>query len=405
MPAYRYRAVDFTGRIARGSVAAANEWELAQNLHQAGLELIEASAQQASAPRRWQWRAAPRLAPEALARFASQMSDLLRAGIPFPESLQDLTRAAGDGGLRDALADIHRAVHHGSTIAEAFARHPRVFPDIFIAILAAGEASGDLTATFAQLARYANARATTIGQLRRAVRYPLFLVLVTAGVLAFMVTMVIPPIIQFLGTFGRTLPLMTRILIGFSDALVHDWWLIALVFAVLFLALDILRRNSEGAARRLDAALLRLPLMGPVLHKLALARFAHSFAILFQSGIGIPDSLRGAGVTLGNRALSAELDEAGRQLLAGRALSAALANLFPPFAVHMIRIGERSGQLGKALDDIAAACDRSVTEATGRLIGAMEPALTILIGGILAWIVLAVLGPIYSNLGAINAMM
>jgi type IV pilus assembly protein PilC len=409
MPAYNYRAVDFSGRIARGRKAAANEWELAENLHRAGFELIEARAKKEISPKagfpRLSLRLPQRLDPELLARFAAQMADLLRAGIPFPEALQDLARAAPSGAQRDALDDIHRAIHHGSTIAEAFVRQPRQFPAVFTAILAAGEKSGDLIATFTHLARYAEARAAAIVQFRRAIRYPLFLLLVTVGVIGFMTTMVIPPIVQFLNSINSQLPLMTRILIGVSDAFARYWWAGGLVLGGLLLALHVARLYSEDVARATDRLILRLPVLGAVFHKLAIARFAHSFAILYHSNAGIIESLTSAGGTLGNRELTAMIGDARRQIEAGRPLSTALGGFLPSFAAHMIRIGERSGKLGKALDDIAVTCDRDVAEATTRLIGAMEPALTLMIGGVLAWIVLAVLGPIYGNIAKIGSMM
>jgi len=405
MPAYNYRAVDFSGRVARGRKAAANEWELAQNLSHAGLELIEARARKEFEPKPTSFRWVRRLDPQLLARFASQMTDLLRAGISFPESLQSLAQASTAGALRDGLEDIHRAIHHGSHIAQAFMRHPRLFPEVFTSILAAGEKSGDLTVTFAQLTRYAEARATTLSQLHRAVRYPLFLLAVTVGVITFMSTMVIPPIVQFLNSIDSQLPLMTRILISSSNLFADYWWVAGLAIAGALFVLHLARLYFDGVAYTIDRLTLKLPMLGHVWRKLAISRFAHSFAILYQSGSGIMESLREATGTLGNRALAAKAMNAERQIEAGRSLSTALRELFPPFAVHMIRIGERSGQLAKALDDIAAACDRDVADATEKLIGSMEPALTLMVGGILAWIVLAVLGPIYGNVAKIGSMM
>jgi len=218
-------------------------------------------------------------------------------------------------------------------------------------------------------------------------------------------TMVIPPIIQFLGTIDAELPLSTRILISASDVFANYGLILLTVIALAALILLAARRSSEKTALKIDRLILQLPLAGSVLRKLALSRFAHSFAILFQSGIGVIESMKGAGGTLGNRALSAMLTEAEQQVRSGRTLSVALGDLLPPFAVHMLRIGERSNQLGKALDDIAVTADRESAEIVTQLIGAMEPMLTMLIGGMLAWIVLAVLGPIYGSLGKIGAMM
>ncbi|MGE3623060.1 MAG: type II secretion system F family protein [Bdellovibrionales bacterium] len=404
MPAYHYRAVDYSGRIARGSSAAANETELAQNLSRTGLELIEARLKRASgvAPRH---RFARHLPASILVQFTSHMADLLRAGIPFTEALNDTTQLAEVATLRDALLDIYRAINHGAGIAQAFRRHGRLFPDTFTAILAAGEKSGDLAATFDHLLRYTEARARTIEQLRRALRYPLFLLAVAVGIIGFMTTMVIPEIIQFLGSLDSRPPFTTRVLIASSAFVSRYGWAILLTFVMCGLALYVLHRISGTVARIVDTLVLRLPFIGPVLRKIALARFTHGLAVLHQSGVGLIDSLRGAGLTLGNRALAYRLDRAIVHVESGQPLSAAISDLLPAFAVHVIRVGERSGKLNKSLEDVAVAFDRQVTAATSRLIGALEPALTLLVGCLMAWIVLAVIGPIYGSLGQLGTMM
>lgn len=400
MPTYRYRAVQPSGRIAEGTVAAANENELTQYLSHSGLELIEARVRKETKSRiRWPRRTPPR----ALAVFASQTEDLLKADVPFVDALRDVAATAETGAMRDALADTLRAINHGSRIADAFARHTNLFPPVFTAILAAGEASGDLTGTFAQLTRYAESRARTSEQLRRALRYPLFLLLIAFGVVGFMMTMVVPQLVQFLSSIGGQLPPMTRFLIAVSGFFC-DWWPGMIVAPALGVAaLGFLHRHSEQAAQSVDGFILRVPVFGNLVRQLALTRFMHSFAILFQSGVGVVAGLRSARATLGNRALEAMLDDVERQVQSGRSLSLAMTGIFPAFAVRMIGTGEHSGQLGKSLNDIAAAYDREAAAAAERMIGALEPALTILIGAILAWVVLAVLGPVYGSLAALNA--
>lgn len=398
MPAFSYRAVHASGQVARGNRQAANEAELTQHLTYAGLELIDARIKKESRTKlRWQ-----RLAPRKLTIFCSQMEDLLKAGIPFTESLRELTNSYEAGFMRDALIDILRDIHHGTRIAAAFGIYDRLFPPVFLAILSAGEVSGDMCKTFEQLTRYADSRAKTSEQLHRALRYPLFLMLVAVSVVSFMMVMVVPKVIGFLNTIDSELPLMTKILIMFSNLFANLWWQLLLAIPALALAFSFLRANSEKAALTLDALLLRIPLLGVIIHKLALARFAHSFSILFQSGIGIVSSLRSAQATLNNHSLEAELNDAIQQVQSGQSLSLAMSGMLPAFALRMIRTGEQSGQLSKSLNDIATAYDREVTDVTERTIGMLEPALTILIGLLLAWVVLAVLGPIYGSLSKLN---
>jgi type IV pilus assembly protein PilC len=405
MPSYRYRAVHSSGRIVHGVVSAVNENDLAQFLGGAHLELIEVREKKETPDHglAW-WHGLRRVPPRALALFCSQMADLLKAGMPLLDALGELAALAEAGILADALADIVRALSHGSRIADAFARHPRIFPPVFVAILSAGEASGDIARAFEQLAVYAEGRARMSERIRRVLRYPLFLLAVASGVVTFMMTLVVPQIVAFLNSIDSQLPPATRVLIALSDVFAAVWWMAGLLLIGGAMLAALAHRNSERVARVLDGAMLRLPLVGEVMEKLMLARFAQSLAILVQSGLDLPASLRGAQDTLGNRALEVRLDAARRQIAQGRSLSSSMAGLFPPFAASILRVGEQSGQLEKSLGDIAAHYDREAAASVERMIGALEPVLTLLIGGLLAWVVLAVLGPIYGSLSKMNVM-
>jgi type IV pilus assembly protein PilC len=399
MPAYRYRAIHATGRVASGHLTAANEQELAQYLSETGLELIAAKVKQEK-KRRFVKKASPRM----LADFAMQMSDLLNAGVAFIDALEDIARAGEEGAMRDALADIMRDINHGEHIAAAFARHPRLFPPVFTAILAAGEASGDLSRTFGHLARYTQSSAKTDEQLRKALRYPIFLAVVAFAVVTFMMTAVVPQVLTFLNSIDSQLPFMTRLLISVSSVFAKGWWMGVMAIFCMALLLNFLRRHSENVAFRVDEIVLRLPLMGEVTSRIALSRFMHSFAILFQNNVGVLASLREARGTLHNHALAALIDQAEQHVRSGRSLSAALEPVLPSFALRLIRIGEKGGTLAKNLNDVADAYDRQVADATDRMIGSLEPILTVFMGLILAWVVLAVLGPIYGSLSKLSAM-
>lgn len=398
MPAYHYRAVHAEGMIVRGARQAANESDLAQHLTFSGLELIEARVRKEHTF----FRSSRQLKPRELAIFSAQMQDMLQAGVSFTDSLREIIHGEDKGFFRDSLSDILQNIHNGSRIAVAFAAYARLFPPVYISILQAGEISGNLVQTFSSLTRYAESRATTTEQLRRALRYPLFLVLVAFGVVTFMMTMVVPKVTDFLNTIDSNLPLMTKMLIGASTLFSSLWWPIVFGTLCCVAVLRFLHRHSEYAAFTIDAFFLRLPVLGNTLRKLAFARFAHSFAILFQSGIGVVASLRSAKATLGNRALEMSVDGVMQQVQSGLSLSQAFNGLMPSLALRMLRTGEQSGHMAKSLNDIAAAYDREVDDVTTRLIGMLEPTLTLLIGGVLAWVVLAVLGPIYASLGHIT---
>ena len=400
MQTYRYRAAQKNGQVIVGMLTAPDEHALSHALANENLELISARAAQ-DKPFRLQ---SARPSARVVAAFCTHMAELMRVGVPFAEALQDVAEGMERSALRDALRDVRRTILSGRGIAESFARQSAVFPPIFIALLSAGVATGDLTATFARLAHYMESRASLNERLHRALRYPLFLCLVAGGVFAFMMLAVVPQIILFLNTIGGELPPMTRILIALAEFVATGWpYVLGAAFGLLSVGW-ILRRMSETAARILDGWVLRLPMLGATLGKIIRARFAYSFALLVESGTTIPESLAGARVTLGNQALAHSVDGLIRRVESGAPLSVAFANLFPPAALRLVRRGEQSGQLAQSLRDIAALYDREAAEATDKMLGVLEPALTLMVGALLAWIVLAVLGPIYGSLATMNVV-
>ena len=403
MPAYAYRAVHASGRVSRGQMSAANENELAHYLSESGLELIDAREDKGRA---LGFSFGGRtVSPRILAAFCTRMHDLLQSGILFPEALREAVGATENRVMREALGQVLRTVENGGGIAASFELYPRLFPSVFVAIVGAGEKSGDMTAVFDFLARYATEGAATQERLRRALRYPLFLFFVAGSAVAFMMVAVVPQVVLFLQGIDGNLPLATRLLVALSAAFTdYGLWIgggVCLLAGGVFVA----RRVSAGFAVRCDAILLRLPFVGKVITKTALARFAHSFSILFRTGCEVPDCLRQAQETVGNLALRAEIVGAAERVQTGASLSRALEGVMPSFAVGLLRTGERSGNLGKSLSDIAAAYDREAQAATDSFIGVLEPMLTLAIGGVLAWTVMAMLGPLYGSLSVLGGRM
>lgn len=401
MPVFRYRAIDASGRLARGSLAAANETELARFLGLSRLELIAARPQRRLKPVAPEWKR--RVPPRMLAQFCAQMADMLSAGIPLLDALQDLALTMPQGALRHAIQDVARDLTHGAGLAASLRKRAALFPPVMMAIVASGEASGDMAQAFTHAARYLESRARIQEKLRRALRYPLFLVVVAAAVVTFMMVMVVPQIVAFLNSLDGKLPLLTRALIAVSRFFSVVWIWGVLAAGVLSVAVTAARHLFPAFAVWVDGVLLRLPLIGHVMERLMVARFAQSLSILVQSGLTLPDALRGAHDTLGNRALERRLDDMGRRLQHGTPLSKAAEVLFPVYAARVLAVGEQGGHVPKALMDIAAHYDREASDDAERMIGVFEPALTLVVGAILAWVVLAVLGPIYGSLALLNS--
>jgi type IV pilus assembly protein PilC len=382
---------------------AASENELAHNLAQSGLELIDARAKKENAFLFSLSR--NKISRRTLAGFCSRLHDLLRVGIAFPDALHDIRMSTDNRVLADALTQISQAIANGKGIAASFALFPDLFPPVFIAIAASGEKSGDMAVVFDYLARYAATNAQTHERLVRALRYPLFLFVIAGSAVAFMMAMVVPQIVQFLNGIEGHLPFSTRMLIFVSAVVTNHGRLLLSVVLISGFAFYIARKTSSSFAISFDGFLLRLPVLGSVIAKSEVARFAHSFSILLRSGCDVAGCLRQAGETISNRAMRDNVEKAEQRVLDGADVSQALDGVLPPFAIGVLRTGEQSGSLDKSLDDIVAAYDRESADAVDTFIGLLEPCLTLAIGGLLAWTVLAVLGPLYGSLSVLGGRM
>ncbi len=400
MPAFAYRAVHASGRVSRGEMSASNENELGHYLRQSGLELIDAREKKNSSLRFSFSRSRARRTEAS--ELCARLSDLLQAGIPFADALNDVNPTVSSRVLADALTQISNAVADGKGIAASFGMFSGLFPPVLISIVAAGEASGDMAATFRFLSRLTKTRAETHERLRRALRYPLFLFLVAGGASLFMMTAVVPQIVQFLNGLGGRLPFATRALIATSSFIAsYGPGLFASLIASTVAAFAA-RKISPSFALIFDRALLRLPAVGVIVLKTDIARFAQSFAILFRSGCDVSSCFEQANETVGNRALQSGIKDAAQRVHNGAALSSALEGVLPPFAVGALRVGERSGNIAKSLETIAESYNREAARAVDSFIGLLEPGLTLIVGLLLAWTVLATLGPLYGSLSVLG---
>ena len=311
---------------------------------------------------------------------------------------------AEDARLRELCAAIYRDVSEGQPLSAAFGRHPKMFGNVFTALIAAGEQTGKLADSFQQLVRHLKWSAAMSARLRKATRYPAVAGCVVLGVTVFMMAGVVPQVVDFLAANNQELPVWTVALIATSQVVQSFWPLLLAAPITGFVLVRLLIRYSYGFAYRWDALRLALPILGKVMKKLALARFAQMFAVLFQSGIDILSCLDAGRRVTDNRVLAEALGLVRQQVQAGSPLSAALAasGEFPTRVTRMVKIGEETGKLGETLSQVAEFYDRDVDEAIDAMIAMIEPALTAILGLVMAWIALAVFGPIYDNLDQIG---
>ncbi|KJS37392.1 MAG: type II secretion protein F [Rhodospirillaceae bacterium BRH_c57] len=400
MPQYAYRAINDRGRSVRGKITAANENDLFQQLRSISLELVDTREVTDSKLR---VALAPRVKIRDQIQLCVHLEQLQSAGVPLIEGLADVRDSTDNARLRDMLAEIYRDVSQGSSVSEAFSRHPRTFGTVFTALLAAGEVSGNLNESFRHLVKHLKWTDGINSKVKKAVRYPLIMLTLMLALFFFMMGMVVPEVVGFLKNMGTELPVFTTSLIATSDFVLESWYLMIGIPVAAVIGLKMAIKASYRVAYGMDYLMLRLPVLGDMIRKIAMSRFAHFFAIMFQSGVPLLQCLDTAKMVAANRVLSEALDTVKEQVQNGEPLSRALnrTGQFPSLVIRMIRIGEDSGNLSGTLGHITEFYDRDVDEAVDGIVAMAEPALTLVAGGMMVWIIGGVFGPLYDSFGSV----
>ena len=401
MPLYNYKALNQTGRRVVGQMTANNDLDLFQRLKQVNLELISAKVHSGGGG--LMGLLGRKIANRELVQMCLHLQQLSAAGVSLMDGLADVRDSTDHRRLRDLLAEVFEDVGSGQSLSDAFGQHPRVFGTVFQSLMVAGEESGNLTESFHQLVKHLKWTDAVDKKIKKATRYPIFMLLVLLGMFVMMMLFVVPQLVTFLKAEGQDLPLMTVALIDTSEFVQNFWYLLVVAPVVLFFAMKTIARSSEKVAYRLDFYTLRLPIFGELVRKIALSRFAHFFATMFQSGVPILTCLDTASRVVGNRCLSRSLSTVRAGVADGNPLSVGLRNTgeFPSLVIRMVKIGEESGNLGDTLNNVTDFYDRDVDESVDGLVDMIQPILTVFGGGMMVWIILAVIGPIYNSLSKI----
>ncbi len=396
MPAYRFEAASAAGRIERGIVDADSPRQARGVLRERGLTPISvATVEDRAAGGTGSMVIGGRLKDADLAMATRQLASLLSARLPLERALAAIVEQAERPVVRDRFAAVRSEVVAGQTLAASMGKYPRDFPDVYRALVAAGEQSGDLGLVMSRLADYVESRTALAQRVTMAFTYPVIVTVVAAGVIIALLTYVVP---QVVGVFTQTkqkLPLLTVILIELSAFVRHWGWLVALLLAGAAVgAKSLLKTPSLRLAWH--KRLLDLPLFGRLIRGVNTARFASTLAILTASGVPLIRALDAGAQTLTNEAMRANVVDAVSRVREGAPLSRALAagGYFPPVMIHMIASGEATGELPDMLERTAKTLSGEVERRTLALTSLLEPLLILVMGAIVLMIVLAVLLPI-----------
>lgn len=378
-------------------MAAANESDLFNHLRGAGLELVNCAPLNRS--RGLFGGGGGRVAIRDLIQLFMHLEQMQDAGVPLLDALGDIRDSTEQTRLRDILAEVHRDVSEGSSMSEALAQHPRMFTPLYVSLIASGEETGDLTSAYRHLVKYLKWVDDMQSKVRKATRYPTILVVVVILTIILMMGYVVPQIVGFIKFLDQELPFYTTALIQTSEFFKAYWWAVMIAPVILFVVLKMLRKSSARFAFMTDRLLLEMPIAGPLIRKISVARFSQTFGALFASGVDVMNGLRNARQTVTNLALIDALEGVEVQVAAGSPLSEAFnaSGEFPSMVVRMIKVGEESGNLTVVLDQVSEFYTKDVDEAVQGLIAMIEPFLTLFLGGMILWIAVAVFGPIYSS--------
>lgn len=400
MSAFTYKAIDKQGRPARGNLEAANEVDLELRLRRMGLDLITYRVQSKSASR----NARGRVSRQDLITLCIDLEQISRAGIPLIDGLRDLRDGMDNPRFREILTTVIEDMEGGKVLSQCLAGHPGVFSPVFVSLVRAGELAGTLPEVFESLAASLRWQDELASMTKRLMIYPSLVLVVVTSVVLFLLIWLVPQITQLIKTMRVEIPVQTRMLTFLSDQL-RIWWPLLLGLPVVIgISLAIWVRRSEKARYLWDYAKLHMPLTGPILQKIILARFSNFFAMMYRSGITVLEALRNSEEIVGNRVIADGLRRATQQITAGDSVAEAFQNIgiFPSLVVRMLRLGEATGALDAALMNVNYFYGRDVRESVDKAMKLIEPALTMALGLVLAFILWAVLAPVYDILGKLK---
>ena len=394
MPLYTYKAVDPRGKHIIGRTEALNLFDLEQRLLRLELDLVTGAP---SGQRSKLFGG--RVARQDLINFCFHLEQLTTSGVPVLEGLVDLRDSVEQPRLREVVAGLVESIEGGRSLSQALAEFPEVFGKVFVSLVRSGEQTGKLSDVLTGLTETLKWEDEIASQTRKLLMYPIIVGTIVLGVTFFLMLYIVPQMVSFIRSMGQAIPWYTQALIFVSEGLRNYWWAVLGAPFVAWYALKLAMKSNPAIAYAVDSYKLRMVLIGPILRKIILSRFATSFAMMYASGITVLDAIRSCEEIVGNKVLEQALRAAGQQIAEGKSLTVAFQelDLFPPLVIRMLRIGENTGALDKALANVTYFYNRDVRDSVARLQAGIQPLLTLVLGLLLLWVMMAMLGPVYDS--------
>lgn len=406
MPQYNYTATDFQLKRKSGQITASSSREARRLLREKGLFVLDIKEYKPIERKNINFSLTkPKINVKEITLFSRQFATLIEAGIPISRSLYILTQNTRNKQFAKILNNIRTQIEQGTSLSVALSKYDKIFPPIYIDMVASGEVSGALHEVLDRLASYMENEKSIKSKVKSAFIYPTIVLVVAIAVVFLMLIYVIPEFIPIFEDMGEQLPLPTRMLLNLSEFMQTSWWMLIVGFLVMLIAIGIYRQTPMGR-KQTDILKLKIPIIGDVISKSAIARFCRTLETLQRSGVPLIQSLGIVGKTSGNYVIQRAVENSITSLENGEGISAPLAEsgAFPVLVTQMISIGEETGELEQILTKIADFYEEEVGIAVATMTSLIEPIITVFLGVLIGFIAVAIIMPMYEMMGNLQEM-
>ncbi len=398
MPIFLYTAKDTSGKTVKGQVEVMDEFHLRSALRSRNLYLLEAKQERGK-----YFREKGKLTKRELIIFTVHLATSLESGIPIITAIQDFSEEIER--KRFIFDSLVTMINSGMSFSAALERYPRSFPEIYINIVRAGEATGNLDKVLWDLVRFMEWQEDVARQVKQASIYPTIVILLVIGVITLLMTVTLPRIVPILKSYNVELPWVTRLFISLSNWFQAYWWSIPLVIVLFILFYRFTYKHTKAGRNFWDTGKLKIPIFGALHRKIAFSRFSHYMATLYKAGIGLLQSLSIVEDVVGNSIIGEAISRVRERVMAGEKISEAMKSeeIFPKLVIRMMAVGEETGRVSVTLEKVSEYYDREVPAAIKRFFAFLEPAIIIFLGIVVVLLALAIFLPIYKLASAIGA--
>jgi type IV pilus assembly protein PilC len=400
MPAYTYTARALNGELRTATIEAPNRDEVVAQLRKQRLNVVKIDEAKVAAQAK---KKKGKISMRDIVIFTRQFSTMINAGLPLVQALDILAKQSENPALKDVTNAVVYDVESGNTVADALRKHPNAFTDLYVNMVAAGEAGGILDTILMRLATFMEKNDALVRKVKGAMIYPGVIMSVAGVAIVVLLIFVIPVFEKMFGDVGLALPLPTRVVIGMSKFLTHYWWMLIIGGFVGSSSFKKYYASNDGKLV-IDRMMLKAPILGDVLRKSSVSRFTRTLGTLIGSGVSILDGLEITAKTSGNRVIQDAIMASRASIAGGETISAPLqkSQVFPPMVISMIAVGEQTGGLDEMLSKIADFYDEEVDAAVSNLLSMMEPVMIVFLGVVVGGMVVAMYLPIFDMINAVQ---